>query len=494
MLSPNHSEQNTESLDPQDWNKARELGHRMLDDMMDYLQGVSERPAWQAVPAATHQALNENVPYQGQDLETIYQQFVAHILPYPTGNIHPRFFGWVMGNGTITGMLADMLASGMNAQVAGFAQSATIVEQNVIAWLAEIMGFPKHASGLLVSGGTMANMNGLAVARNTKAGVDLREQGLQSDGLPKLTVYGSRETHSWVLKSCELMGLGRKAFREVPVNEQFQIDVAACAKMIAEDIQRGCKPICLIGNIGTVNTAAIDDIATLRDLADKHDMWLHIDGAFGSLLAFSEQRKQMISAQSTADSIAFDLHKWGFMPYEVGCILIRDHDAQADTFAVSPSYLGKTQRGMSVDTTYFADRGLQLSRSFRALKVWMSLKEQGVNKIGRIIDQNMRQAQYLAQQLTKQSVLELMAPVSMNIVCFRFNPGNLDDATLNTLNEELLMRLQENGDAVPSQTLLNGQFAIRVCITNHRTSWKDLDYLLEKTMEYGQQLCHDKHL
>ena len=477
-----------ETLDPEDWEEARRVGHQMIDDMLDHLKTVRERPAWRSVPEETKTALNEAAPAEGAPLAEIYETFKTHILAYPTGNLHPGFFGWVMGNGTVTGMFADMLASGMNPHVGGYDQAATLIERQVITWLAEFIGYDKNASGILVSGATMANLNGLAVARNDKAGFDVREHGLHHEGAPRLRVYGSAETHNWILKACELMGLGREAFRAVPINDAYQIDIAACREQIEEDIKNGDKPFCLLGSAGTVNTAAIDDLGELRALADEFDLWFHIDGAFGSLAALSPQSRPLVEAQALADSIAFDLHKWGYMPYDVGCILVRDQKAQNAAFAQTPSYLTSTTRGLSVETTFFADKGVQLSRSFRALKVWMSLKEQGGDKLGRLIQQNIDQAKHLEGLVNANPELELLAPVPLNIVCFRYRNRDVADSDWNAVNEEVLLRIQESGSAVPSQTILDGKFAIRVCITNHRTKVEDLDQLAGDVVRLGREV------
>ena len=277
-----------ETLDPEDWDELRRLGHRMIDDMIDHLRTVRERPAWQPVPAEVRRALEaEPVPRTGMALEQVYESFRTNVLPYPTGNLHPGFFGWVMGNGTVTGMLADLLASGMNPHLAGYDQSAAVVERQVIGWIAELMGFPADSSGILVSGGTMANLNGLAVARHEKVPFDLREHGLQAAGAPRLTVYGSVETHSWINKACELMGLGRSAFRRILTDDAYRIDVAECRRRIIDDLEAGAFPFAIIGTVGTVNTGAVDDIAALRALADEFGLWLHVDGAFGALAALA---------------------------------------------------------------------------------------------------------------------------------------------------------------------------------------------------------------
>ena len=479
------------SLDPEDWNAVRAVGHRMIDDMLDYQRDARSRGYWRSVPDAIKANLHEDVPYRGASLDAVYDAFLKNVLPYPTGNIHPRFWGWVMGTGTTTGMLAALLTASMNAHLAGYDQSAALVERQVLRWLNHLMGFPAEASGVLVSGATAANLNGLLAARQAKAGFDVREEGLY--GGPPLTVYGSSETHSWVTKACETMGLGRRAFRKVPVDADYRIDVAACRAMMLADRAKGMKPFVVIGNAGTVNTGAVDDLVALRALADEMDVWFHIDGAFGALVAWTKSR-DLVKGQETADSLAFDLHKWGYVPYEVGVILTRDSKAQLAAFqppanGAKPAYLVSASAGASADTTYFADRGLQLSRSFRALKVWMSFKEQGIDRIAQAIQDNIDQAHYLGGLVGKNAELELLAPVSMNTVCFRYRRPGLDEAALDAVNRAILVQLQVRGIAVPSQTILNGLFAIRVCNTNHRSTLADFDALADAVVALGRELA-----
>ena len=476
------------SLDPEDWSAVQVLGRRMVDDMIDYQRTVRERPAWRPMPADAKARLMESMPLQGAPLEDVYEAFLRDVATYPTGNIHPRFWGWVMGTGSVTGMLAEMLAAGMNAHVAGYDQSASVVERQVLDWLKESLGFPQTASGVLVSGGTAANLNGLLAARAAKAGWDIREEGLHAG--PPLTVYGSSETHGWAAKACDTMGMGRKAFRKVPVDANFRIDLGACRAMMEADLAAGFRPIAIIGNAGTVNTAAIDDLHGVRALADAFDLWFHVDGAFGSLAAWSPSR-DLVAGQELADSIAFDLHKWGYMPYEVGVALTRDGDAQLKAFGPvhgSAVYLKSSEKGISVQTTYFADRGLQLSRGFRALKVWFSMKEQGMTRLGEAIQANIDQAKYLGKLVEARPELELLAPVSLNAVCFRYRAAGLSPSALNDLNIEILAQLQVRGIAVPSQTILSDRFAIRVCITNHRSELTDFDALVDGVIAIGGEL------
>lgn len=481
-----------ETLDPRDWDEFRALGHRMLDDMLDYLSTVRHKPAWQPVPEQVRAEIRQPLPTEPQEAGAVYQEFVQNVLPYTNGNRHPRFWGWVQGNGTPLGMLADMLASGLNPHMAGFDQAPVLIEHQVLAWLTELMGMPADSSGILVSGGTMANVLGLVVARHAKAGFDVRELGLQHSGHPMLTMYGSSETHGWAQKAAELLGLGNRAFRRVAINQDFQIDLGALRQAVEEDRRAGHRPFCVIGTAGTVNTGAIDDLAALAAFCREEKIWFHVDAAFGALARFAPSLAPLVAGMETADSLAFDLHKWMYLPFEVACVLVRDPKAHRDTFALTPSYLARTERGVIAGGLPFADRGLELTRSFRALKVWMSFKIHGVNAIARVIEQNVEQARYCATLIEKHPDLELVAPVPLNIVCFRFAPADAPREILNRVNEEILVRVQESGLAVPSGTTIEGVFALRVAITNHRSKSNDFDLLIKAVSEIGEAVLYER--
>lgn len=474
-----------ESLDPQDWAELRSLGHRMLDDMLDYLSTVRDKPAWQPVPESVRVHLRAPLPTEPQDAAAVYREFVQNVLPYTNGNRHPRFWGWVQGNGTPMGMLADMLASGMNPHMAGFDQAPILVENQVLAWLTELMGMPPETSGILLGGGTMANLTGLVVARHAKAGFDVREQGLQASGRPILTLYGSTETHGWAQKAAELMGLGNRAFHRVAVGNDFRIDISALRQAVDEDRRAGHRPFCVIGNAGTVNTGAMDDLDALAKFCREEDLWFHVDGAFGALARIVPSLAPLVGGIEQADSLAFDLHKWMYLPFEVACVLVRDGKAHTDAFTLTPSYLAQTSRGVIAGGLPFAERGLELTRSFRALKVWMSLKAHGISAFSRLIEQNVRQARSCAGLIEAHPDLELVAPVSLNIVCFRFAPKAEASADLDRVNEEILLRIQESGLAVPSSTRIGDAFALRIAITNHRSKSEDFELFVKAVCEIG---------
>jgi aromatic-L-amino-acid/L-tryptophan decarboxylase len=476
-----------ETLDPQDWQAMHKLAHRMVDDAFHYLETVRERPVWQDTPEHIQQNLNEPLPLEPQGAEQAYRDFLENVLPYPMGNIHPRFWGWYMGSGTVMGALADFLAAIMNSNMGGGNHVAVKVEQQVIDWCKTMLGFPQDASGLVVSGASMANLVGLAVARNAQANFDVRKQGM-SGATEQLVFYSSSEVHSCHQKAAELMGLGSQALRKVAVNDRYELDSDALQQAIQQDRERGLKPFCVVANAGTINTGATDDLVALADLCEQEQLWFHVDGAIGALLTISPQLKHLVVGIERADSVALDLHKWMHVPFEAGIALVKDEKAHRHTFSLTPEYLEHATRGLAGGAVWFSDYGLQLSRGFKALKVWLSFKEHGIHKYGRLMEQNVKQAQYFADLVERAEQLELMAPVGMNIVCFRFNPGSLSDEALNALNKELLIRIHESGVAVPSYTTLKGKYCLRIAIANHRSTLADFDVFATEMVRLGKEL------
>ena len=478
------------SLDPADWEEFRALGHSMLDDMVDFMRTIRERPVWQSPSAEARAELSAPLPRAGASPQEVYATFQKAIQPFPTGNFHPRFWGWVMGNGTPVGFLADLLGSGLNCHVSGYDQAASLVEHEVLRWLAELMDYPRDASGLLVSGGTMANLVGLTVARNHAGGARLRQSGLASETGGAMTVYGSTATHSWVGRCCDLLGLGEKAFRTVPADSRHRVPVDALAAAIRADREKGLKPFCIIANAGTVACGATDDLNALADLARAEGLWLHVDGAFGALVKLTSRYRHVVDGLERADSIAFDLHKWGYMQYEIGAVLVRDAKAHADAFSFEASYLEKFRGGLAVNPIEFSSRGVQLSRGFRALKVWMHLSIYGSDLIGRMIEQNIEDVAYLRKRIEGEPELEMLGPCELNVLCFRYVPAGERGTpeALDALNAELLVRIQESGVAIPSNARIDGKFALRVANTNHRTVPADFDLFVDTVLRLGREL------
>jgi aromatic-L-amino-acid decarboxylase len=478
------------SLDPSDWEAMRQLGHRMVDDMMEHLRTVRERRAWDKIPDEVLPELQQPLPQGPQDTVSVYEDFLHAVLPYNNNNIHPRFWGWVQGGGTPFGMLADMLASGMNSNVSIGDHSAMYVEQQVLDWSKEMFGFPATASGILTSGASIANITALVVARNHFSPA-VKQKGLRAvDG--QLMIYGSSETHSCAVKGIEVIGIGSENFRRVPVGDDYRVRTEVMREMIREDRKAGHIPFCVIGNAGTVNTGAIDDLEQLATIAKEEGLWYHIDGAFGAIPYILPEFRSKLKGLELADSLSFDFHKWFYMNYEVGCVLIKDAAAHRAAFSASVNYLMKHERGLSAGADPFSNYGMELSRGFKALKVWMLLKEHGVRQYADLVRQNLEQAQYLGRLVKENKELELLADIPMNIVCYRWNPGQMDEEELNASNKELLMRLHEEGIASPSYTLLGGKYAIRVAITNHRSRLEDFDALVEASVRIGNEITVTK--
>lgn len=475
------------SLDPVEWDTHRALAHRMVNDVFDFLSSVEKQPVWKKTPDKLKESVRSGLPVAGEPVGSIYDNFRENILPYRKGNIHPRFFSWVEGNGTITGVLADMLASAMNSNLAIGDHSAVYVEHQVINWCKEIVGFPASSSGLIVSGGSIANVTALIVARNAYRNGAIKKSGLK-DLEERLVVYCSTETHNCIFKAVETIGIGTDYLKKIPVTESFQIDVKALEKQIGIDKENGLTPFCVIGNAGTVNTGAIDPFDSLSAICKIEKMWLHVDGAIGGVMHLLTEYADQMKGMTEADSIAFDLHKWLYINYEAGCVIIRDANAHKNAFAQPASYLSKHERGLAAGPDSFSSYGLELSRSFKSLKIWMCLKEHGIDKYAKMIRQNIAQAQYMEDNIKATSGLELLTPVTLNIVCYRYNPGSMSMEQLNQLNKEILMRMHEQGIAAPSYTFLNGNYAIRLSITNHRTVCADLDAVLQGTIELGKKI------
>lgn len=471
------------TFDPKDWKEFGELAHQILDDALRYMQTIRERPVWK--PAEFR--LETEMPMQAQGMQQTYEEFVRDIYYHPLGNIHPRFWGWVNGCGSPQGAIAEFLTAVMNTNVSSFNQVAIKVERQVLGWFKQMLQYPQDASGIFVTGGSVANLVALTVARTAGAPWDLAEEGLNANH-PRLIFYASTEAHFSVGKAIRVLGLGNKSYRKIPVNDQYEINVELLKKAIDKDRAEGNLPCCVIANAGTVNTAAFDSIAEIADLCAKEKLWLHVDGAFGAFAKLSPEFSKQVDGMERADSVAFDLHKWFCMPYDIGCVLVRDPEVHRKTFSAGGAYTAAMKDGLMATDFNFSGLGLQQSRVFRALKAWFLLKEQGVENYRKLIEQNIHQAKYLSSLIEKQPDLEICAPVSLNIVCFRYRFPKVSEEMQNELNQKIIGELHNSGIAVPSYTVLNGKFVIRVSITNHRSRKEDFDLLVDSVLDIGRKL------
>jgi glutamate/tyrosine decarboxylase-like PLP-dependent enzyme len=469
-----------ESLDPADWESFRAQAHLMLDDMLGYIEKIRERPVWQPIPAELRARFRSPAPRVGEELAQVHAEFMQDVLPYAQGNVHPGFMGWVNGGGTPVGMVAEMLAAGLNANLGGRDHIPVEVERQVTAWVREIFGFPQGATGLFVTGTSMANLIAVLIARDAALGFDVRASGVAAESR-RLTAYTSNAVHGCVPKAMDIAGLGSDALRQIPTDSRFRIDLAALAEAIQGDREAGFTPFLVVGTAGTVNTGAVDDLAGLADLCQREKLWFHVDGAFGALARLAPDLAPKLNGIERADSLAFDFHKWGQAPYDAGFILVRDGEAHKNAFALPAAYLQRAQRGLAAGSPWPCDFGPDLSRGFRALKVWFTLKVYGTDALGASISRCCALARTLEERIAATPELELMAPVELNIVCFRYRAEDT-----NRVNDAIVVALQESGVVATSTTRIKGQTAIRAAIVNHRTSRAEIDALVDGVLALGR--------
>jgi glutamate/tyrosine decarboxylase-like PLP-dependent enzyme len=468
------------SLDPRNWTDLRRDGHRMLDDMFDHLETLRDQPLWRAPTAGTIGAIQEPLPRAPTALSDVHGQFLRSILPYSSGNAHPGFMGWVQGGGTPVGMLADMLAAGMNANVGGRDHMAIEVERQMGEWTRDLFGFPDTASGLFVTGTSAANFIGVLAARTRVLGMAVREEGLAGMGR-HLVAYTSDAAHGCIARAMEMSGLGRDQLRRIPVDAEHRMQIAALRRVIALDRAAGLEPFLLVGTAGTVDVGAIDDLQALAGIAAAEQLHFHIDGAFGALAMLAPSLAPLLTGIERADSLAFDWHKWGQVPYDSGFLLVRDGAWLRRTFAADEAYLRRAERGLAGGDWWPCDYGPDLSRGFRALKTWFTLKTHGADAIGQAIAGTVALAQRLAARVAAEPALEMLGPVPLNIVCFGYRGGDAD-----RLNAEIVADLHEAGRVAPSLTTVGGRTAIRAAIVNHRTAAEDVDALVTSVLALGR--------
>jgi glutamate/tyrosine decarboxylase-like PLP-dependent enzyme len=457
--------------------EIRRVGHRVVDLIARHLSELPDGPVFDPVPPglAAHFE-NEPLPEGPAEPDAILEDTAARVLPHPFGNGHPRFYGWVNSPPDVMGIFADALAAAMNPSCAGGNHAAIHVERQVVRWMGEMLGMP--ATGLLVSGGSMAALTALAVARHARAGFDVRERGVA--GAPPLCVYKTAEGHGCYQKVVELLGLGRGALRVVPTDEALRMRPDALEAMIRDDRARGAVPIAVVATAGTVNTGAIDPLAAVADVCAAHGVWLHVDGAYGAPAVLSRDHASELSAMSRADSLAADPHKWLYVPVECGLVLVRDAAAMRDTFSLVPPYLRTEGASGGVSAgPWLSEFGFQQTRGFRALKLWMALKAHGREGYRASIERDIALARRLAAALRAAGDFDVWEPQGLSVVAFRHVPAELrgDDPAVDAHNKKLVERLQLGGRAFVSSTVLRDRFYLRACIVNPRATDADIDAL-----------------
>jgi glutamate/tyrosine decarboxylase-like PLP-dependent enzyme len=470
------------TLDPADWAAFRATAHGMLDDILDYLEDIRDHPVWRPIPAAVRERFRGELPAEPSELAAVHEEFMRYVLPYAAGNVHPGFLGWVHGAGTPVGVVAEMLSAGLNANLGGRDHIPIEVERQVAGWMRGLFGFPESATGLFVTGASMANLVGVLVARDTELGFEARCAGVAAGG-KRLAAYASAAVHGCIARALDIAGIGSDALRRIAVDGRYRIDLGALGAAIDADRRAGLTPFLLVGTAGTVDTGAIDDLDALAALARAEGLWFHVDGACGALAMLAPSLAPRLKGIERADSLAFDFHKWGQVPYDAGFVLVRDGVLHRRTFATSAPYLRREAQGLAAGSFWPCDYGPDLSRGFRALKTWFTLKVYGAAAIGASIERTCELARYLESRIAGAPELELAAPVELNVVCFRYRAEEA-----HRVNARIAVELQESGVAAPSTTVVGGKLAIRAAIVNHRTGPADLDALVERTVALGRGL------
>jgi glutamate/tyrosine decarboxylase-like PLP-dependent enzyme len=466
--------------------EVRRIGRLAVDAVADHRAGLVERPVFGKVgPAAS--LFDEPLPEEGRPFDELLRFVSENILPRPFGNSHPRFFAFINATADPVGNVADYLASTMNPNCWGGDHAAIHVERQVVRWLADGLSLPAGAEGILTSGGSMANFTALAAARRAMAPA-VREEGVASS--PRLVVYATDQVHNCVDKAVDLLGLGTRQLRKVPTDDRFRMRVPALVEAVAADRRAGLTPAIVVGNAGTVNTGAIDPLEEIADFCARESLWFHADGAYGAMAALSPVLKPLFAGLERAHSVAADPHKWLYVPYEAGAALVRDPGRLPDAFRRPAEYLVQDAESPVIGPVSFNDRGPELSRGFKALKVWMGLKRHGRRAYARSIERDVGLARFLSEEVRRRDDFELLAEPVLSIANFRYRPKacSLDDAALDALNRRIVNRLVGSGGFFLAPTVLRGRVSMRACIVNFRTSEDDLRALLDESERAGRVL------
>jgi glutamate/tyrosine decarboxylase-like PLP-dependent enzyme len=491
----------SKSLDITD-DAMRELSAQSTALVMDYFERISHLPVF---PETTASQIGEQLPTtltsEGEPLERLIEDCRA-VISASRHNGHPRFFGYVASPATPVGAFADLIASALNQNVTSWrsAPAATQIEQTVVRWLGQLIGYSEDARGLLMSGGSLANLNALLIAHRVKAGVEASRQGLWNTGAP-MTVYASDQVHFSIVKAADVLGLGREQVRLVKSTERFKLDVKSLRERLASDIKAGFRPFCVVGNAGTVNTGAVDQLEEIAELAEEYGLWLHVDGAYGALAAMDEEKRALFAGIERADSVSLDPHKWLYAPVDTGCLLFRDEARVRDAFSANEADYIKVHERESEEAFAFWDYGIELSRRFRALKIWLMLRYYGTRRVAAAIKADNALALEMAECIRASDDLELLASPELSICCFRYvSPAlreriNSEDERerarvndeLDELNARIMLRVQRGGRAYLSNATIRGSYALRACITNFRTTSEDVLKTLDIVREAARE-------
>jgi aromatic-L-amino-acid decarboxylase len=481
--------------------EAREaLGRAALDWCLQYFDTMHTLPVYPSIGAGELSSLFDEAPPEApQDISAVMAQFSA-IAEHARHNGHPRMFGYVQSSGTYAGVIADLLASALNLNVTSWrsAPSATTVERQVVKWIAGMIGVPSTTGGLFLSGGSFANLTALATALGACTDVDVARKGVAALGRDP-RIYASRMAHLSIPKAAGLLGLGHDSVQAIPVNASFEMEVTALDHRLEADRAAGCLPVCVVGTAGEVNTGAIDPLASIADVCARHGVWFHVDASYGGFAALAPSARPRLHGLARADSIALDPHKWLYAPLDVGCLLVRHPAALRRAFGHGAAYVDVIADEQMSEFAFW-DHGPELSRRFRALKIWFALQLHGVRAFANAIDSNLQVARHLADAIDASADFERLAPVPLSIVCFRYVPAELreplsagDRAALdrvNQLNRRLLLDVQKGGEAYLSNADLHGAFALRACLVNYRTTTADADRLLHNIRRLADRLWY----
>jgi glutamate/tyrosine decarboxylase-like PLP-dependent enzyme len=470
-------------LDPEE---VRRLGYRAADMVADHCAALRDGPVFGKVGSAAA-VFDEPLPQTGRPADEVLDAARDHVLSHPFGNSHPRFFAFINATADPLGTVADYLASAMNSNCWGGDHAAIHVEDRVVRWIAEILGLPSSSEGILTSGGSMANFTALAAARQAMS-PRVRENGFAAT--PPLVVYASEEAHGCVDKAVDLLGIGTKQLRTIPTDERFRIRVNRLHEAIAADRAGGRCPAIVVGNAGSVNTGAIDPLDELADTCAREELWFHVDGAYGAMARVSPELRPLFAGLERADSVAADPHKWLYVPYEAGATFVREPGRLADAFRRPAAYLVHDPESPLIGPVLFNERGPELSRGFKALKVWMGLKRHGRKGYAAAVEHDVAMARFLSEGVQAHEDFELLAEPGLSIVNFRYRPHarDLDETGLDRLNRQIANRLVGSGAFFLAPTIVRGRTSLRVAIVNFRTQEDDLRALLDETARAGRAL------